>query len=158
MGAYTYAENIKDVLIADLDQFEYDDSGANVGVGYSGWDSALSYARANNLDYFGSIFPAMGDDQAPDAFQYKLWQWVYYVRLHVKFDVDADPTSDELAATLADDAFDALIKSTNIQAIAPGGMVKVTAINYMSDPELINDVTYLTLEFMVAVKVQIARA
>ena len=157
MAAYTYASNMRTILINDLSQFESDDAGSNLGVGYTGWDAALAYARDRGLDYFGSIFPAMGDDMTPKAFQYGMWQWFYYVRLHVKFDVSADPTPDELVATLADDVFAALIKSTNVQTIAPGGLVKVTAVNYMSNPELVNDVTYLTLEFMVAVKSQIAR-
>ena len=157
MSVYAYAESIKDVLLADLDQFEYDDSGANLGVGYSGWDSALSYARANDLDYFGTVLPATGDDQTPKAFQYGMWQWSFYIRMHIKFDVTADPTADELVADLADDLFAALINATNVRTITPTGAVKVTAFNYMGDPENINDVTYLTLECLVAVKAQIDR-
>jgi len=157
MGVYDFAGNIRTVLLADLDQLQYDDAGANLGVGYSGWDSALSYARANDLDYFGTVMPAMGDDRAPKAFQYSMWQWSFYIRLHVKFEVDANPSSDELVANLADDLFSALINPDNIRTITPTGAVKVTAFNYMGDPENINDVTYLTLECLVAVTAQIDR-
>ena len=157
MGVYDYAYAIRNVLLADLDQLQYDDSGANFGVGYSGWDSALSYSRANGLDYFGTILPAMGDDQQPMAFQYGMWQWSFYIRIHIKFDVDSDPTTDEKVADLADDLFDALINSTNVRTVVPSGAMKVTGFNYMGDPENINDVTYLTLECLVAIKVQIDR-
>jgi len=158
MGAYTYAEGIKNVLIADLSQFQTDDSGENLGVGYIGWDSALKYARDNGLDYFGSIFPAMGSSQSPKAFQYGMWQWSYYVRLHVKFDVAASTSPDQKVAELADDVFEALINSVNVRTITSTGALTITDVNYMGEPENINDVTYLTLEFLVAVKAQIERA
>jgi len=155
--AYAYASNIRDVLVTDLTQFQEDDSGSNLGVGFTGWDDAYRYSLVNSLDYFGSIFPAMGDEETPKAFGYGMWRWSYYIRLHVRFEVEAVPSPDERIADLADAVFAAMIDVDNMNAIAPGGMVKVLAANYLGEPEKIEEVTYLTLEFLVSVKSQIAR-
>lgn len=154
--AYTYAENLRTVLIADLSQFQEDDSGSNLGIGYTGWDQALQYARGNDLDYFGSIFPATGDDENPKAFGYGMWRWGYYIRMHIKFDVSASPSPDEMSASLSEDLLTALTNTTNVGTIAPGGYVRVVAANYLGVPENIETVTYLTLEFLVSVKAQFA--
>lgn len=152
-----YAENIRDVLVASMSQFESTDSGTNLGVGWKGWDEAIDYARGNNLDCFGSVFLATGDEEEPKAFGYGMWRWNYYVRMHVKFDVTADPTPDEKVETLSSDFMDAILDSTNAFAITPTGYARVVAANYLGEPEKIDTVVYLTVEFLVAVKAQISR-
>lgn len=150
--SYTYAENMRDVLVSDLSQFQVDDSGTNLGVGYTGWDQAYLYARKNGLTHFGSVFLATGEDQNVKAFAYGMWEWMYYVRLHVKFEVEGTP--DEDVANLADAVLASLSNADNTRTIAPGGYVKINAANYIGSPENIEDVTYLTIEFLVSVKEQ----
>lgn len=152
-----YAEAIRDTLVNSLSQFVSDDSGTNLGVGFSGWDSALKYSRANNLDYFGSVFAATGDEDEPKAFGYGMWRWGHYVRMHVKFEVDASPTPDEKANSLADDFMDAMLNSSNVFSISSSGHVKVAAANYLGQPENVENVTYLTIEFLVVVTEQLSR-
>jgi len=155
--SYTFAENIQSVLIDSVSAFQSDDSGSNLGVGYTGWDNAYRYARLNALDVFGSIFPATGDDQNTKAFGYGMWTWAYYIRIHVRFDVSADPSPDEVIANLSTSILAALSDGDNARTVAPGAYAKVVAANYLGEPENIEDVTYLTLEFLTSVKAQFER-
>lgn len=156
---YAYAAALRTVLINGLDQFQSDDSGSNLGYGWTGWDEASAYARLNDLDYFGSVFMVTGDDQMLKAFDYGMWQWAYYVRMHVRFEVNYGTTSPDVkAATLADDFMDVMLNSDNLRTIAPSGNVKVASANYLGNPETVNDYTYLTVEFLVSVKEQISRS
>lgn len=154
---YTYAENIKSVIIASMSQFQSGDDGSNFGIGFSGWDAALDYSRVHNLDYFGSVFLATGDDETPMAFNYGMWRWLYYIRMHVKFEIDSPVTVDEKVMNLADEFMDALLDNDNVHTIAPSGFVKITSANYLGNAENINDVTYITIEFVVVIKEQIQR-
>lgn len=154
---YNYAESIKDLVIAELSQFQSDDSGSNMGVGFSGWDNALAYARAHDLDYFGSVFPATGDEEQPKAFGYGMWTWIIYIRFHIKFEKDVTPTPDQKAQELADDFMSMMLNRTNLDTIDASASIKVLSANYIGEPEYISDVTYLVQEFLIAVKSQIDR-
>lgn len=158
MNGYTYATNIKTVIINSMDQFQSDDTGSNIGVGFSGWDAAFAYSRENNLDYFGSVFLVMGDEEIPKALGYGMWRWVYYVRMHTKFDAASPVTTDQKVMELSSDFMDTFLDSTNIFSVAETGNVKVVSANYLANPEDINEITYLTTEYLIAVKEQISRS
>jgi hypothetical protein len=144
-------------MIDELDQFvEEEDIGANVGVGYSGWDDSYEYARTNDLDYFGAVFPLSGDAEEPMAFGNGMWRWSYLVRMHIRYDGKNLQASDNNAMTLANDFMTAMFDTTNRRAVASTGWAKVVASNYISDPLSINDVVYLSMEFVIAVKEQIS--
>lgn len=156
--ADTYGPAIRTAIVNNLSQFVEDDAGSNIGVGYTGWDQAFAYARERDLDYFGSVFLATGDDEQPNAFNYGMWRWAYYIRLHVKFDTKAVPSVDTKASALSTDFVDMMMNSAILQTIADATLVKVVAANYLGEPEVVNDVTYLTIEFLVSVKEQISRS
>ena len=154
---YTYANNMKSVIIDSMSQFQSDDTGANVGVGFTGFDQAIAYAYRNNLDCFCAIFPAFGDDDTPMAFNYGMWTWVYHVRFYIRFRVDSEPTSDQIAMDLDDEFMSTILDATNCFTIVPSGHVKVVAANYLSEAETINEVVYITRQYLVHVKQQIER-
>ena len=154
--SYTYATNIRQVMLDDLSQFsEVLGVGSNVDIGFSGWDKAYEYSRANNMDYFGAIFVLSGDTPEPTAFGKGMWRWSYLVRMHVRYDGKDLETCDNNAMTLAANFLDAMSDTENRQAIASSGWAKLVAANYLSDPLNVNDVVYLSMEFIVTVQEQI---
>jgi hypothetical protein len=143
-------------MIDSLSQFvEEEDIGANVGVGYSGWDDAYEYSRENNLDYFGAVFPLSGDSEEPMAFGNGMWRWSYLVRMHIRYDGKDLKVCDNNAMTLANDFMAAMFDMENRRTISSTGWAKVIASNYISDPLSINDVVYLSMEFIITVKEQV---
>jgi len=152
--SHTYATNLQTVMIAEMSQF-VSSGGTNLGIGYAGWDDALAYARENDLDYFGSIFLAGGESESPESFSYGMWMWTILVRMHVRYDGKDAQLCDKNTMDLAE-AFLGVMKSTESrQAVASSGWVKLNAANYISQPVYVNDVAYISMEFLVAIKEQI---
>lgn len=156
MSSSVYAGNIKQLMINELDQFQSSSSGANVGIGYSGFDSALDYSRAEDLDYFSAIFQMGGDADDPMAFGYGMWRWSYLVRMFTRYDGKDTAECDSNVATLADEFLVMMFGTENRQAIDGGsGWAKVIAANYIGDIMHINDAVYITMEFLIVVKQQV---
>jgi len=155
MTTNTYATNITTQMIANMSQFQSSSTGANVGVGYVGWDSAFSYARDNNLDYFASVFLIGGDAIDGRAFMTTLWNWHYLVRIFVKTDMKESAEVDSAILATVDEFMDMMTDTAAIAAISPSLSAKVRSTITAIEPYTINDVKYLTVEFLIDVPEQI---
>lgn len=152
---YTYASNIRTAMLANLSQFEEDDFGSNLGVGVSGWDNAAQYAAGNNLNHWGAVVVMGGDDEDPKAFTYGMWRWTFIVNMYTRYDGKDAEDCDQRIMDLATDFMTMMSDADVIRSIDSTGMVKVTSANYVGNVLRINDIPFLSMEFLVTVKQQI---
>lgn len=155
LSPFDIATNIKTVVISNLTQFESSVDGYNFGVGHIGWDNARIYARANDLDYFGSVYVATGRENTPQAFSNGMWTWNFFIRLHSKFELAEGTNKEQDAMDLSDDFMRLMFSTTARQAIVSTGNIKVTSANFTADPIVIDNVTYMSAEFLLSAKLQI---
>ena len=150
--SYATAVKIRDVLVDGLTEFTAD----NLGVGYNGWDRSLEYARANDLQYFGAVFFVGVNEVGKRAYGFGMVDWLYMVRLYVEADLGDSWTVDLMVMDLASSVISVLVSTANMDQVAPSGYARFDSANGLSEPYSVSGTVYLTLEFMVKVKEQVA--